>query len=82
MPLDLAAPTRPLTRFEISQVLQGITDTPTTPASIRAAAFWSTVTGLAAWCDTTDIDAVLEDDTVRDDLTETQPFVRVPILAS
>jgi hypothetical protein len=56
--LDFA--TRPLTRFEISQVLHGITDTPATPTSIKSAAFWSTVAGLAGWCDTTDIDATID----------------------
>lgn len=60
MPLDLAA--RPLTRNEISQVLQGITDTPHELAqpNVITAAFWSTVAGLSPWCDTTDIDAVIE----------------------
>lgn len=59
MPLDFA--TRPLTRKEISQVLHGITDTPpSTPPSVTAAAFWSTVACLAGWCATTDIDAALD----------------------
>jgi hypothetical protein len=56
---DLA--TRSLTRTEITQVLQGIVDTPSTPSSVASAAFWSTLTELVTWNDPDEVEAARVD---------------------
>lgn len=58
MPIGHALATRPLTRTEIAQVLQGVLEAPTdTPPGIMSAAFWCTIENLANWCNPDDVEA-------------------------
>lgn len=59
MPQGQNLDTRPLTRQEIFQVLNGVA-TADTPPSISSAAFWSTVAGLSTWCHQSDLDSVID----------------------
>lgn len=62
MPTGQVLATRPLTRIEISSVLQGMIDAPsTTPVGVLNAAFWSTLENLVNWCNPDDVEAARRD---------------------
>ena len=62
MPTGQVLATRPLTRTEISAVLQGICDSPpTTAPGVLNAAFWCTLENLTGWCNPDDVEAARRD---------------------